>query len=47
MSNINLKKTLTYVYELPYSERKELCDIIDMNYKWEELGKYIDNNYYG
>jgi len=45
MSNVNLKKTHIYVYELPYSERKELCDIIDMNDQWEELGKYIDNNY--
>lgn len=43
MSNISLKKTCIYVYELPYTERKELCDIIDMNEKWEELGKYMRN----
>lgn len=41
MSSNSLKKTCIYVYELPYTERKELCDIIDMNEKWEELGKYI------
>lgn len=34
-----MKKPITYVYELPYSERKNFCDIIDMNEKWEELGK--------
>ncbi|XP_022180102.1 serine/threonine-protein kinase pelle-like isoform X2 [Myzus persicae] len=37
MSNLNLNKK-TYIYELPYAERKEFCNIIDMNDKWEELG---------
>lgn len=37
MSNLNLNKK-TYIYELPYTERKEICNIIDMNDKWEELG---------
>lgn len=41
MTGLHLKKTCTYIYELPYSERKELCNIIDINGKWEELGKYI------
>lgn len=41
MSNTNTKKTFVYVYDLPYTERKELCDIIDMNDKWEELGKCL------
>ncbi|KAK4878466.1 hypothetical protein RN001_010972 [Aquatica leii] len=27
-----------YVYDLPHSERKELCRILDQNNKWEELG---------
>ncbi|XP_025191392.1 serine/threonine-protein kinase pelle isoform X2 [Melanaphis sacchari] len=41
MSNLNLNQK-TYIYELPYTERKELCNIIDMNDKWEELGgKYM------
>lgn len=39
MKNVNTKKPITYVYELPYRERKKFCDIIDMNEKWEELGK--------
>lgn len=34
------KKTHIYVYEMPYCERKEFCNIIDLNDKWEELGKY-------
>jgi len=43
MGNIDLKITHIYVYELPYTERKEFCNIIDINDKWEELGKYIVN----
>ncbi|CAI6360567.1 unnamed protein product [Macrosiphum euphorbiae] len=39
MSNLNLNK-ITYIYELPYAERKEFCNIMDMNDKWEELGGY-------
>ncbi|KAF5293041.1 hypothetical protein FQR65_LT11033 [Abscondita terminalis] len=27
-----------YVYDLPHSERSELCRILDQNNKWEELG---------
>ncbi|XP_025423067.1 serine/threonine-protein kinase pelle-like isoform X2 [Sipha flava] len=38
MKNSNMKKPITYVYELPYRERKKFCDIMDMNEKWEELG---------
>lgn len=41
MSDRNLKKSNIYVYELPYTERKEFCNIIDLNDKWEELGKYF------
>lgn len=37
-----MKKPIIYVYELPYCERKEFCDLIDMNEKWEELGKYLN-----
>ncbi|XP_060876745.1 serine/threonine-protein kinase pelle-like [Metopolophium dirhodum] len=37
MSNSNLNK-ITYIYELPYTERKEFCNIMDINDKWEELG---------
>ncbi|XP_029346631.1 serine/threonine-protein kinase pelle isoform X2 [Acyrthosiphon pisum] len=39
ISNLNLNK-ITYIYELPYAERKEFCSIMDMNDKWEELGGY-------
>lgn len=42
MENRDLKKTHIYVYELPYSERKEFCNIIDLNDKWEDLGKYYN-----
>lgn len=31
-----------FIYELPYTERKEFCNIIDINDKWEELGNYIN-----
>lgn len=41
MSTACLKKTFIYIYDLPYTERKEFCNIIDMNDKWEELGKYV------
>lgn len=41
MTNIKLNKTCTYIYEMPYSEREELCNIIDINDKWKELGKYV------
>ncbi|CAH0551580.1 unnamed protein product [Brassicogethes aeneus] len=27
-----------YVYNMPYAERKQLCDVLDQNNKWEELG---------
>lgn len=31
-----------YVYDLPYTERKLLCNILDSNYDWEKLGgKYM------
>jgi len=43
MSNLNLNK-ITYIYELPYAERKEFCNIMDMNDKWEELGNELLNN---
>lgn len=46
MSNNDEKKTNIYVYKLPYTERKEFCDIIDLNDKWEELGKYMLLMYY-
>jgi len=44
MGNVDLKVTHVYVYELPYTERKEFCNIIDINDKWEELGKYVVNS---
>lgn len=28
-----------YIYELPYREKKMVCNILDINDKWEELGK--------
>lgn len=27
-----------YIYNLPLQERSELCTILDLNHKWEELG---------
>lgn len=44
MSERNIKKSNIYVYELPYTERKEFCNIIDLNDKWEELGKCVSIN---
>lgn len=26
-----------YIYDLPYIQRAELCDILNQNNKWEEL----------
>lgn len=26
-----------YIYDLPYIERQELCDLLNQNNKWEEL----------
>lgn len=36
------RKNIKYVYQLPYSERMQLCRILDMNDKWEILGKLTD-----
>ena len=33
--------TKMYVYELPYTERKKLCSILDMGNQWEILGKLM------
>lgn len=41
MSTAGIKMPNVFIYELPYTERKEFCNIIDINDKWEELGKYI------
>ena len=30
--------SVKYVYELPYTERKMLCNILDMDDQWERLG---------
>ena len=30
-------KNIKYVYDLPYSERSEICNILNQNDKWEEL----------
>ena len=37
----NRHEEITYVYELPFTERKQLCNILDMNKQWEILGKII------
>lgn len=34
------RANVKYVYQLPYSERMQLCRILDMNDKWEILGKF-------
>jgi hypothetical protein len=31
---------ITYIYDLPYRQRRELRDILDENDKWEDLGKF-------
>jgi len=33
-------RSLKYVYDLPYFERKELCRILDENNQWEALGAF-------
>lgn len=39
MNNVNNKKPNVFIYELPYTERNQFCNIMDMNGKWRELGK--------
>ncbi len=40
-SNIIPNKHYRYVYELPYEKRKMICDLLDINDKWKELGKCV------
>ncbi|KAG1670935.1 Serine/threonine-protein kinase pelle [Nymphon striatum] len=36
------KKSCTYIYEIPFAERKQLCNILDADERWEELaGSYM------
>lgn len=30
--------SIRYVYELPYKTWNEICDLLDMNDEWKELG---------
>ncbi|VVC27834.1 Protein kinase, ATP binding site,Protein kinase domain,Serine/threonine-protein kinase, active site,Death [Cinara cedri] len=42
MSSNTIKKSNVFIYELPYTERMEFCNIIDMNNEWKDLGgKYM------
>lgn len=33
------QEEIKYVYDLPYTVRKRLCNILDSNNQWETLGK--------
>ncbi|XP_018014504.2 pelle-like serine/threonine-protein kinase pik-1, partial [Hyalella azteca] len=39
----NQQSSVKYVYELPYTERKMLCSILDMDSQWERLGGQFMN----
>lgn len=39
MNDVKFKKPSMFIYELPYAERTQFCNIMDMNGKWRELGK--------
>lgn len=37
--SISSPKRARYIYDLPYDRLKILCDMLDLNDKWKELGK--------
>lgn len=52
MASLAQSKLIKYIYDLPYLERKKLCDILNQHDRWEDLAGeaklltvYFDNLY--
>lgn len=45
-SSSSSSSTFKYIYNLPYSVRKTLCEILDYNFAWRQLGgEYMNLNH--
>lgn len=44
MATSSCTDNITYIYQLPFFERSELCKILNQNDKWEELAGKSQKN---